>query len=589
MRPRADRRGAGAHQAPSVRCAARRVTTRARQRHVAPPRARPGHGGRRAGRAQDRPAAARAPQRGAPGRARSPAPTARRRRRGCSRWRSARTGDAVVSNETGSNMPPGHVAALAGTAGTAGRARDGRDLPAAVLTATSAAAVVLLNLSRDQLDRTQRGPHGGRPLAGRAGGRTAHRRRRQRRRSARGVGCRRRARRALGRRRPALAARCRRAAPSCEGRIAFGAERLGLRQRAASPGPTRRRRSTSGRTAPPECGWADGRTPPAARWRCPAASTRPMPLMAAVAAEACGIDAPRPLAAMATVEEVAGRFTVRSFGAVRARLMLAKNPAGWDELLDLVAGSDAPLVVSINARIGRRRRPELAVGRALRAPGRSCRGGHRRPLPRPLGAPALRRRRPTSPSPIRSVRSTRRGGEALAPHRADEVVDVIGNYTAFHDLLGHAAMSAAAHRGRLPRPARHLRRRRERPDPGPARPSGAATTSSCCRPPSDRPLPEADVYCLGGGEDGPQVQRRPDAHRRRHAGPAGGRRAPSCWRSAPGSRSSGRTFPGRGGEPHEGVGLLDVETRQGRPGRARWARSWPRLDAPDLLGTAARR
>ena len=31
--------------------------------------------------------------------------------------------------------------------------------------------------------------------------------------------------------------------------------------------------------------------------------------------------------------------------------MLAKNPAGWDELLDLVAGSDAPLVVSINARI----------------------------------------------------------------------------------------------------------------------------------------------------------------------------------------------------------------------------------------------
>ena len=31
--------------------------------------------------------------------------------------------------------------------------------------------------------------------------------------------------------------------------------------------------------------------------------------------------------------------------------MLAKNPAGWGELLDLVAGSDAPLVVSINARI----------------------------------------------------------------------------------------------------------------------------------------------------------------------------------------------------------------------------------------------
>ena len=73
--------------------------------------------------------------------------------------------------------------------------------------------------------------------------------------------------------------------------------------------------------------------------------------MAAVAAEACGVDAFAALDAMASVEEVAGRFTVRTFGDVSARLMLAKNPAGWDELLDLVAGSDAPLVVSINARI----------------------------------------------------------------------------------------------------------------------------------------------------------------------------------------------------------------------------------------------
>ena len=63
--------------------------------------------------------------------------------------------------------------------------------------------------------------------------------------------------------------------------------------------------------------------------------------MAAVAAEACGIDARVALEAMAEVNEVAGRFTVRAFGDVEARLMLAKNPAGWDELLDLVAGSDA--------------------------------------------------------------------------------------------------------------------------------------------------------------------------------------------------------------------------------------------------------
>ncbi len=64
------------------------------------------------------------------------------------------SGDDVVSNETGSNMPPGHVAALAGTdAPRAVLEVDEAYLPR-VLTSTSAAAVVLLNLSRDQLDRT---------------------------------------------------------------------------------------------------------------------------------------------------------------------------------------------------------------------------------------------------------------------------------------------------------------------------------------------------------------------------------------------------------------------------------------------------
>ena len=63
-------------------------------------------------------------------------------------------GDAVVSNETGSNMPPGHVAALVGTeAPRAVLETDEIYLPR-VLTATAAATVVLLNLSRDQLDRT---------------------------------------------------------------------------------------------------------------------------------------------------------------------------------------------------------------------------------------------------------------------------------------------------------------------------------------------------------------------------------------------------------------------------------------------------
>ena len=63
-----------------------------------------------------------------------------------------------------------------------------------------------------------------------------------------------------------------------------------------------------------------------------------------------GVVAADGLAAMAAVDEVAGRFTTRVVGGVRTRLMLAKNPAGWSELLDLVGKDDGPIVISINAR-----------------------------------------------------------------------------------------------------------------------------------------------------------------------------------------------------------------------------------------------
>ena len=72
--------------------------------------------------------------------------------------------------------------------------------------------------------------------------------------------------------------------------------------------------------------------------------------MAAVAAEAMGVVAADGLAAMGDVDEVAGRFTTRVVGGVRTRLMLAKNPAGWSELLELVGKDDGPIVISINAR-----------------------------------------------------------------------------------------------------------------------------------------------------------------------------------------------------------------------------------------------
>jgi lipid II isoglutaminyl synthase (glutamine-hydrolysing) len=76
---------------------------------------------------------------------------------------------------------------------------------------------------------------------------------------------------------------------------------------------------------------------------------------------------------------------------------------------------------------------------------------------------------------------------------------------------------------------------------------------------SDRPLPEADVYCLGGGEDGPQVRA---AKTLVDDGTLVRRVADGAVVLAvcAGFQIVGRTFPGAAGDAHEGVGLLEVDT-----------------------------
>ena len=76
---------------------------------------------------------------------------------------------------------------------------------------------------------------------------------------------------------------------------------------------------------------------------------------------------------------------------------------------------------------------------------------------------------------------------------------------------------------------------------------------------SDRPLPEADVYCLGGGEDGPQVRA---AKTLMDDGTLVRRVADGAVVLAvcAGFQIVGRTFPGAAGDVHEGVGLLEVDT-----------------------------
>ena len=338
-------------------------------------------------------------------------------------------GDAVVSNETGSNMPPGHVAALAGT--TAPRAVlevDESYLPR-VLTATAAAAVVLLNLSRDQLDRTNEV----RMVAGRWRAALAAAPRTQvvanaddplvvwgagAARAVHWVGA--------GLRWRLDAVGC----PSCEGRIVFG-EGAWACDQCTFARPEPEVNLVLGGDGSASAVWSDGRTL-LIRLLLPGRFNQANALMAAVAADACGVGAADALAAMESVDHVAGRFTVRAFGDISARLMLAKNPAGWDELLDLVSAGDAPLVVSINARTADGADPswlwdvpyERLAGRAVVAT-----GDRFRDLSERLRYAGVVHR--TEADPRRAVLAAADGREA--------VVDVIGNYTAFHDLLGAAA------------------------------------------------------------------------------------------------------------------------------------------------------
>ncbi|MGO9857073.1 MAG: hypothetical protein ACLPYY_18790, partial [Acidimicrobiales bacterium] len=83
----------------------------------------------------------------------------------------------------------------------------------------------------------------------------------------------------------------------------------------------------------------------------------------------------------------------------------------------------------------------------------------------------------------------------------------------------------------------------------------------------DAPLPEADLYCLGGGEDGPQVRAARSliddgTLARRVAGGA------VVLAVCAGYQIVGTTFPGADGVPHEGVGLLEVATTKGTDARA---------------------
>lgn len=250
-----------------------------------------------------------------------------------------RTMGEVASNSTGSNMPEGHVAALGSAthATTAVLECDEVWLPRTVAVERPV-ALVLLNLSRDQLDRTSEVR--------------------------------------------SIAARWREACASFEGVVVANADDpLVCFAASAAPRVAWYAGGCSGldATSCPACGErleVDDRG-----WRCRCGLRRPTPdaastgcdvvvdgatapfevrlpggfnranaTGAALAAVRLGVPLRAATEAICAVGSVAGRFAHVREGATDVRLMLAKNPAGWGALLELVADDDGPVVLAVNAR-----------------------------------------------------------------------------------------------------------------------------------------------------------------------------------------------------------------------------------------------
>jgi UDP-N-acetylmuramyl tripeptide synthase len=145
------------------------------------------------------------------------------------------------------------------------------------------------------------------------------------------------------------------------------------------------------------------------------------------------------LARMATVTEVAGRFaTVRRRGRT-LRLLLAKNPAGWTAMLDLLEESGPradPVVLSINARVADGLDPswlwdvpfERLAGRTVVAT-----GDRRLDLAVRLHYAGVETT--VVPDPLAAVDRAIDLGAPPAPGTPPaDTLDLLGNYTAFGDL-----------------------------------------------------------------------------------------------------------------------------------------------------------
>jgi UDP-N-acetylmuramyl tripeptide synthase len=83
----------------------------------------------------------------------------------------------------------------------------------------------------------------------------------------------------------------------------------------------------------------------------PGAVNRGNAAQAVAAAVALGADPARAVAAVSAVDQVAGRYRTVRVGQHDARILLAKNPAGWQEALAMVDKHAAGVVIAVNGQV----------------------------------------------------------------------------------------------------------------------------------------------------------------------------------------------------------------------------------------------
>jgi len=151
--------------------------------------------------------------------------------------------------------------------------------------------------------------------------------------------------------------------------------------------------------------------------------------LALVATVVMGLDPAESARRMATVESVSGRYAVVRVGELTIRLLLAKNPAGWSELVDVMPPAPTPVIVTINSNAADGRDPswlwdvpfERLRGRVVVATGDRRRDLAVRLLHAEVDHVVIED--PYAPA------------APLPPGMRDlEVVDCAATYTAFHHL-----------------------------------------------------------------------------------------------------------------------------------------------------------